>query len=387
MLETCNHLLLQWVQTMKFTATTKDLSQNLVLAARAVPSRPTHAILANILINADAKTNRVSFTGFDLAFGIVTSFEAEVSQSGSIALPAKVFSDIAARLSDHEVTLEMVDSEESQVLLKCGRGKFTLSATNGAADFPHFPEVNGSKIELTAEVLLRGLRATLFAASTDETKQILQGVNISHDKEILNFAGTDGHRLAVIEIPVENISHVAVTPPRRQLHELVALLVRWGNDQLVELELGEQMVNFRVGGNLLTTRTIEGTYPNYHQLLPKEFVNKTLVSRTDLLSVLGRVAVMADQKFQLVKFTLNENELIISSQNAEVGQASEPISAQHSGEPITIGFNYKYLVDGLKSMTSEDVVIKSNSPLAPVIFEPVDGSKMWYLTMPIQLRE
>lgn len=386
MLEIGILLLLQWMQIMKFTATTKDLSQNLALAARAVPSRASHAILTNILVNADSKSNRVSFTGFDLAFGISTSFEAEVSQSGSIALPAKIFSDIAARLSDHEVTLEMVDSEDSQVLLKCGRGKFTLSVTDGA-DFPHFPEVNGSKIELTAEVLLRGLRATLFAASTDETKQILQGVNISHDKEVLNFASTDGHRLAVIEIPVENISDVAVTPPRRQLHELVALLIRWGNDQLVELELGEQVVNFRVGGNLLTTRTIDGDYPAYRQLLPKEFVNNTIVSRTDLLSVLGRVAVMADQKFQLVKFTVNATELIISSATAEVGRASESLPAQHSGDPIVIGFNYKYLVDGLKSMTSEDVVIKSNSPLSPVIFVPMDGSKMWYLTMPIQLRE
>lgn len=369
---------------MKFTATTKDLSQNLALANRAVPGRPSHAILGNILVKADAKLNRVSFTGFDLAFGIATSFEAEVSQSGAIALPAKIISDIAARLSDHEVTLETVD--EDQVLLKCGRGKFTLSTVDGA-NFPHFPKVDGSKIELTAEVLLRGLRATLFAASMDETRQILQGVNLSHDGGVLNFAATDGHRLAVIEVPVENLSDVAVTLPARQLYELVGLLTRWGNDQLIEVELGEQVVNFRVGGSMLTTRTIEGTYPSYRQLMPKEFVNNTVVSRTNLLSILNRVAVVADHKLQLVKFTIGADELTISSQNAEVGHASESFPAQHSGEPIAIAFNYKYLVDGLKSMTSGDVIIKSNTPLAPVIFEPLDGSKTWYLSMPIQTRD
>ena len=389
MLETGKYLLLRRVEIVKFICTTKSLSQALALATRAVPSRPSHQILTNILVEAD-KSGQVTLTAFDLAIGIRATFQAEVSQSGSLALPAKILGDIASRLpSDSEVSLENL-GDNQQILLKCNKSKFKLTWID-PFDYPQLqlPQTeNQESIILTANILTRGLRGTLFAASTDETKQVLQGVNFAiTEQEELYFAATDGHRLSVVEVALDGLRPNNLTIPARALWELLNILSRVEPEDLVKIYITEELVNFQVSGYLLTTRVIGGEYPKYNSLVPKEFATTAVVQRADLLASINRVAVLADQKaHHIVKFTFSDGELAIAAENSEFGNGLELLSAQFVGPAITLGFNYKYLIDGLKSFTSTDVLIKMNSPTSPVIFEPLAGANT-YLTMPIQLRD
>ena len=371
---------------MKFTANTKILSQALALTTRAVPNRPSHQILTNILVEAD-KSGHVTLTAFDLAVGIRASFDAEVSQSGRLALPAKILGDIASRFpNDAEVSLENL--EDIQILLKCNKSKFKLTWID-PFDYPQLPRTeNQESVVIPVNILAKGLRGTLFAASTDETKQVLQGVNFAiTDHEELYFAATDGHRLSVVEIALEGLKPNNLTIPARALSELLNIFSRVDPEDLVKIYITEELVNFQVCGYLLTTRVIGGEYPNYNSLIPKEFATTAVVQRADLLASINRVAVLADHKAHIVKFTFSENELLISAENSEFGNGQEIISAQIVGSAITLGFNYKYLVDGLKSFTSTEVLIKMNQPTSPVILEPLTDKKTWYLTMPIQLRD
>lgn len=371
---------------MNFIATTKELGTNLALAVRAVSSRPTHPILGNILIEAYSKLNLVTLTGFDLAFAITSRFSAEVSESGSTTVPARLLADIVAKLSDDEVSFELTDN---QVKLKCGRGKFTIS-TLPREEYPDIPEVKSDcKIDIPADVLLKAIRATQFAASTDETKQVLCGVNIKVSNNRMVVAATDGHRLSVIEIADSSVMEMEpVTLPSRLVAELVSALARCSSDDIVEIHVQEDRVEFRVAKVTLISRLLVGTYPAYWQLIPKQFTRSVNLNRTELVSALARITILADQRHHIVKFVFNEDSLELSAETAELGSGTESMPIELLGDPITIAFNHKYLVDALKSMSGVKVKVDFNTELAPVIFTPLgyDGGSLTYLCMPVQLR-
>ena len=354
MLEAGKHLLPQsGVKGMNFIATTKELGTNLALAVRAVSSRPTHPILGNILIEACSNSNMVILTGFDLAFAITTRFTAEVSKSGSTTVPARLLADIVAKLSDDEVSFELTDN---QVKLKCGRGKFTISALP-REEYPDIPEVKSDcKIDIPADVLLKAIRATQFAASTDETKQVLCGVNIKVNNNRMVVAATDGHRLSVIEIADSSVIEMEpVTLPSRLVAELVSALARCSAEDIVEIHVQEDRIEFRAAKVTLISRLLVGTYPAYWQLLPKQFTRSVHLNRTELVSALARITVLADQRHHIVKFVFNQDSLEISAETEQLGSGMEIIPIELLGDPITIAFNHKYLVDALKSMSGVKV--------------------------------
>jgi DNA polymerase-3 subunit beta len=387
MLEAGKHLLPQSGVKMKFIATTKELGTNLALAVRAVSSRPTHPILGNILIEAYSNSNLVILTGFDLAFAITTRFTAEVSKSGSTTVPARLLADIVAKLSDDEVSFELTDN---QVTLKCGRGKFTISALP-REEYPDIPEIESqTKIDIPADVLLKAIRATQFAASTDETKQVLCGVNFKVNNNRMVVAATDGHRLSVIEIGDSSVMEMEpVTLPSRLVAELVSALARCADDIVeIHVHVQEDRVEFRVAKVTLISRLLVGAYPAYWQLIPKQFTRSVHLNRTELVSALARITVLADQRHHIVKFVFNQDSLELSAETAELGSGMEIIPIELLGDPITIAFNHKYLVDALKSMSGVKVKVDFNTELAPVIFTPLgyDGGSLTYLCMPVKLR-
>ncbi|MBD2361048.1 MULTISPECIES: DNA polymerase III subunit beta [unclassified Anabaena] len=385
---------------MKLVCAQSDLSTNLSLVSRAVPSRPTHPVLANVLLQADAQTNQVSLTAFDLSLGIRTSFNAEVWQEGAIALPAKLLVDITSRLPEGEITLddESTDStatgEGLVVTLTPKTGKYQLRAM-GAEEFPELPLIeNTQAINITATALIEGLRGSLFATSGDETKQVLTGVHLTVKQDTLEFAATDGHRLAVVETsnerPLEdNEQQLEVTVPARALRELERMLAhKAASDEPIALYLDQGQVVFAWGNQRLSSRTLEGQYPAYRQLIPKQFERQVTVERRQFLSTLERIAVLADQKNNIVKLSIDSNsqELTLSCEAQEMGNGRESMPAQISGTDIDIAFNVKYLMEGLKALPSSEIQMHLNQDLTPVIFTPLGGLKMIYLAMPIQLR-
>ncbi|HCQ20009.1 MAG: DNA polymerase III subunit beta [Aphanizomenon flos-aquae MDT14a] len=382
---------------MKLICSQSDLSSNLSLVSRAVPSRPTHPVLANILLQADAKTNQVSLTAFDLSLGIRTSFTAEVLESGAIALPAKLLVDITSRLPEGEITLDDESGDAGGegiiVTLKPKSGRYQVRAM-GAEEFPELPVIeNAEAITLTTAALIEGLKGSLFATSSDETKQVLTGVHLTLKQDTLEFAATDGHRLAVLETtnerPVEGSEQVEVTVPARALRELQRMLGHSSaSEDTVAVYLDQGQVVFAWQNQRLTSRTLEGQYPAYRQLIPRQFERQVTLERKQFISTLERIAVLADQKNNIVKVSIDNanQEVTLSCEAQDVGSGTESMPAQISGEDIDIAFNVKYLMEGLKELPSSEIQMHLNQSLTPVIFTPLGGLKMTYLAMPVQLR-
>ena len=389
---------------MKLVCNQSDLNTHLSLTSRAVPSRPTHPILANVLLQADVATSQVSLTAFDLSLGIRTTFKAEVLEGGTITLPAKLLNDIVSRLPEGEITLDdqSSDIEKSEgvgltVTLKPKSGRYQVRAM-GAEEFPELPVTENEKaIHLTVSALIEGLGGSLFATSADESKQVLTGVHLTVKKDSLEFAATDGHRLAVVETSNENLDadddeqpdSVQVTLPNKALRELERMLAHSSKeDEPVAMYFDEGQVVFDWQNQRLTSRTLEGQYPAYRQLIPNTFERELTLDRKQLISGLERIAVLADQKNNIAKLSIDSEaqEITLSVETQEIGSGMESMPAQILGEDIDIAFNIKYLMEGLKALPSAEIQMQLNNNLAPVIFSPIGGIKMIYLAMPVQLR-
>ena len=417
---------------MKLVCTQSDLNSNLSLVSRAVPSRPTHPVLGNVLLAADTETQQVRLTAFDLSLGIQTSFAAQVEEGGEIAIPAKLLNDIVSRLPEGEITLEdkLADtagsrtgsakegaengassgagpaSDSSIVTLTSASGRYQVRAMD-SDEFPELPQVEaGVAIHLPVEALFEGLRGSLFATSADETKQVLTGVHLTMHDESLEFAATDGHRLAVVQTTNQNptedeakpskeagqtsdtTSGLEVTLPARALRELERMLAMRQPTDTIALHFEQGQIIFQSADHRLTTRTLEGQYPAYRQLIPAQFQRQITIERRQLLSAVERIAVLADQKNNVVKFSIDslDQQISLSVEAQDVGSGQESMSAQISGDSIDIAFNVKYLIDGLKALPTSDIQLQINTANSPVILTPLGGRKMTYLVMPVQLR-
>jgi DNA polymerase III subunit beta len=386
---------------MKFVCTQHDLNINLALVSRAVSTRPTHPVLANIKIEAMSNPDLIRLTGFDLSLGIQTNFIAQVEDEGVLTLPAKLLNDIVAKLPSGEITLDD-EAGENLVTITSASGRYQVRGMS-AEEFPELPSIEqGETNQLSAAAFIDGLKGSLIACSQDESKQVLTGVYLKVEPERLEFAATDGHRLGIVEVyPTESqTTEIAadeqsnsapkgsfeVTVPAKALRELEKMLGSGEGDQL-GLQLEQGQVVFGWGERKLTTRTLEGKYPDYHLLIPKQFQRQITLDRKQLLSALERISVLADQT-NLVKFSIDSaNQSIdLSVESQDRGNGQESMSAQISGEDLDIAFNIKYLMDGLKTLPTQEITISLNGPLEPVILTPLGGVKMTYLVMPVQLR-
>ena len=384
---------------MKVVCSQSELNAALQLVSRAVATRPTHPVLANVLLTADVGTNRLSLTGFDLNLGIQTSLAASVETSGAITLPARLLGEIVSRLaSDSPITLATEESGE-QVQLTSLSGSYQMRGLP-ADDYPELPMVeSGMTLKLQPAGLVQALKGTLFASSADEAKQLLTGVHLRFNAKALEAAATYGHRLAVLQVEdaLEDAAAnsddaaegFAVTLPARSLREVERLMAGWRSDDPVSLFCDRGQVVFLAADQMDTSRTLEGTYPNYGQLIPDGFNRTLALDRRGLIAALERIAVLADQHNNVVKFTSQPDEGVvqISADAQDVGSGSESLAANLTGDAIQIAFNVRYLLDGLKAMGSDRVVLHCNAPTTPAVLKPEgDAEAFTYLVMPVQIR-
>lgn len=392
---------------MKIICSQSDFKNNLAFVSRAVPARPEPLVLGNILLVADETSQKITMTAFDGSLGIRASFQGEVVTGGAIALPAKLFNDIVSRLPEMEITLECGDEEDSNLVatLSAASSKLQINGMDGE-EFPELPMVEGDNvIELPVALLLEGLKGCLFAASTELSKQILTGVNVSSSTEAsaddawLEFAATDSHRLSVVraflndkdeDLDTTNISNeianLAVTIPASALRELEKMLSE--GQSTVKMRYDDSQIVFETPNRVLNTLRLTGAYPQYERLIPATFSRQMTCDRKRLLSSLELVSVLA-QKNNLVKFSLNSSaeELTLSVETPDVGNAKQAISAEITGEDIDIAFNIKYLTDGIKAISSPEIKMQLNEWNQPVIFTPLSGLQVTYLVMPVQIRD
>lgn len=377
---------------MKFSCPQTEFNTQFSLVSRAVPSRPTKPVLGNVLVTANADAQQVTLVGFDETLGIQTTFAAQVETTGSLTLPAKLLGDIVSRLPNEDIDISE-DEDEPVVTLSCSAGRYQVRGL-GAEDYPKLPEVMVDEpIKVSADALIEGLRGALFATSSDETKQVLTGVHLTADDETLEFAATDGHRLAVVKTVDETGAPAStlamnVTIPGKALRELERILQIYPSNEPVSFQLDQTQVVFDLGLQRITTRLLEGQYPNYRQLIPKQFERQLTLDRKQLVSSLERIAVMADQRNNIVKLSVvNETQsLALSVEAQEVGSGLETLPAQITGEDLDIAFNVRYLLEGLKALPSSEIQIQCNTATSPSVLTPLGGTKMTYLVMPVQIR-
>ncbi len=386
---------------MKFVCTQHDLNVNLALVSRAVSTRPTHPVLANIKLEATTNPDGIQLTGFDLSLGIQTNFSAQVAEEGILTLPAKLLNDIVAKLPSGDITLDD-EAGENLVTITSASGRYQVRGMS-AEEFPELPSIEqGETNQLSATAFIDGLKGSLIACSQDESKQVLTGVYLKVESDRLEFAATDGHRLGIVEVYPNSSAagesdqedpdpaptgSFEVTVPAKALRELEKMLGSGQEGDRLGLQLEQGQVVFGWGDRKLTTRTLEGKYPDYRLLIPKQFQRQITLDRKQILSALERIAVLADQS-NLVKFGIDSTSqsIALSVESQDRGSGRESLTAQISGENLDIAFNIKYLMDGLKTLITQEITISLNGPLEPVILTPLGGVKMTYLVMPVQLR-
>jgi len=384
---------------MKLNCSQSELNAALQLVSRAVSNRPTHPVLANVLLAADEVTGKLRLTGFDLSLGIQTSISASIESSGAITLPAKLFGEIVSKLSNDSPLVLTSDETSQQVELTSKSGTYQVRGML-SDDFPDLPLVeSGTSFKLNPLLLSSAIKSTLFASSTDDAKQLLTGVNLTFDGYGIESAATDGHRLAVALIANEenidnndklhsNESDLSVTIPTRSLREIEKLVSLRSSENSIKLFYDKGQVVFISSNQIITTRTLEGTYPNYSQLIPDTFSKIFNFNTKKLIDALERIAVLADQQSSVVKIKLENTDLAsISADAQDIGNANESIPVSYSGENFDIAFNVRYLLEGLKVIASENVILKCNLATTPAVFVPEDNlNSFTYLVMPVQVR-
>jgi len=386
---------------MEIVCQQSELNIAIQLVNKAVASRPTHPILSNILFTADEVTNKISLTGFDLNLGIQTSFDANVAKSGAITIPSKILSEIVSKLpNESPVTLKVEENSEN-ILLKSDRGSFNLKGI-ASDDYPKLPFVeSGTSLDINPAGFLQALKLTMFSSSNDESKQLLTGVNFKFKNQSLESAATDGHRLAVVltsegenfsELEnIDNLNNVddylSVTIPTRSLREIEKLVSTQIKGEAIKLFYDKGQVVFISSNQIITTRTLEGNYPNYSQLIPDSFSKVFRFERNLLINSLERIAVLADQQSSVVKININDDKFAsISADAQDIGNAKELLPVSFDGDQIDIAFNVRYLLEGLRVISSENILLKCNLPTTPAILVPDDDSAFTYLVMPVQVR-
>jgi len=378
---------------MELTCNQSDFKTTLSLVSKAVPSRPSHPILANVLLQADETTQSVKVTGFDLSLGIESIFPAQVAQGGKITLPSGLLEDIITRLPNGNVTIKYSPESENKtnlvnILSSCG--SYQIRGLD-ASEFPQLPAITDSlPLQFSCKSILAGLKGVLSSASSDESKQVLTGIHLSPKSDGLEFAATDGHRLAVVNTAnaIENKDIPEVTVPAKALAELIKLL-NAHSEETVSVQADQSQITFELGSKRLTSRLLEGLYPNYAKLIPLQFTRKIKFDRKLFLGSLERVAVLAEQKSNVIKLSIESGlipEVTLSVDAQDIGNAKETVPVEAAGDAMEIAFNSKYLVEAIKVMSTPTVEMMFNTPTSPTIIHPIDGDNMTCLIMPVEVR-
>ncbi len=366
---------------MRLTIARGELFNMLSTVGKGLSSRSTLPILSGILFSAD-QDGTLTIQTTDLEVSIKTSSAAAVDTQGQVVLPGKLITDIVRSLPEAAMNIR-IDGEIA--LISCGQASFTLKTLN-AADFPKFPEISTRQtVLLDTSIMVNAVSHVSRAVSRDETRPILTGVLLEVEGHTLRMVATDSYRLAVKEITLEDESpeDIEVVVPGKALEEAVKLAA--GSSQL-SLGVSENQVVFTAGNTVFVSRRIEGTFPNYKQLIPKDIQTTATLKKEELNQAVKRVSLMAQHNTPL-KVVLNSEDqtLSLSATTQDIGDASEDLMATVAGEAVEIAFNHGFLSDGIASTSAETVTFELVSALKPGVLTATEDEGFLYLLMPVRL--
>ena len=356
----------------------------LTTAGRAVTNRGSaQPVLSGVRL--EVRGDRLLVAGSDLDLTIQVNVAVGSGTDGVCVVPARLVSDIVRALEPGAVTFEAGDDE---VRITAGRSQFAVRMLP-SGDFPPLPAIGGEgqtgeAVTLAGAQFADALRQVVRAASADDARPILTGVLMAAEPAGLRLVATDSYRLAVRDLPGTTVlgegQHVLV--PSKALSELQRLLT---GDQEVTLRLGEHDATFEVGGVRLTTRLIEGEFPNYRQLIPSSYPNRLVVAKDALLDAVRRVKLLVRDATTPVRVALRSDVIVLTVVSTEVGQASEEVDAKYEGAEMTVAFNPAYLMEGVEAVTGDEILLETLDALRPAVIRSVEGEEYMYLLMPVRV--
>lgn len=363
---------------MKFRCERDVLLDALTTSSRAVASRGG-ALPALSGIHATLKDDHLVLIGSDLDLTIETSLTVSGELDGTAVFPARLITDIVRSLEPGAVNFEIKDDEANLV---SGRSNFTVRLLP-VDDYPRLNDTTGETVSFEASLISEALRQVVRAASHDDARPILTGVLFVAEDEGLRLVATDSYRLAFCDVKgsVGLTQGQSVLIPSKSLTELIRII---DNQGMVNLRLGERDATFEVGQLKLTTRLIEGDFPNYRQLIPTNSPNRAVVGRESMIDAIKRVKLMAKESTP-IRLSLSDNSVELLAISQDVGQAEELVDASYVGEEMVIAFNPDYLVDGIEAITGDEVSIETIDGLKPAVIRSVKDDDFIYLLMPVRV--
>jgi DNA polymerase-3 subunit beta len=375
---------------MKLKIAKAELQKGLGRIQAIVEKRNSMPILANVLLEAEAggkDPGRLRLAATDLEVGVRGQHPASVEKAGGLTVAAKKFFEIVRELPDEEISLEATSN--SYLDIRCARSRFTLAGT-AAEEYPTLPDFSPeATVRVSSEALSGMVERTMYAASLDETRYNLNGVYL----EVLAATGklrmvaTDGHRLALVDREVPgDLSALSngVIIPRKGLAELKRLL---DEDDAEEVEIGFEGSSglARKGDVTLVMRLIEGEFPNYQQVIPSDVTVQLVVPTDQLVQSLRRVVLLSSERSRAVKLSLTDGRLVVSSNNPDLGDASDELDVEYSGANVQMGFNARYLLDALGSLHAKEVRLGLQNDLSPAQITATNDDDCLAVVMPMRL--
>jgi DNA polymerase-3 subunit beta len=368
---------------MKLSLSTSELLSELQTVTRVASTRSAVQALSGVMIAADDSATP-ELRASDMEIGLRVPLQAEITRPGSVVLPARLLLEVVRSLSADQLTLELRAAEQDVELIS-GPTTFHLR-TLRHEDFPTLPAPQDTaRVSLPAAAFVETISRVARSASRDETRPVLTGILISAAGQELRMVATDSYRLSVKETALETplTGTLEANVPARALQELVRIAQQAPADS-VAVSVGQSQIVFEWGDIVLSSRLIEGQFPNYRQLLPETVEHELRLASAELTDVVRRISLMA-QKNAPLRLSFAEGTLTVSAQTPDIGEASESIPVPFHGEAFEIGFNPEFLRDGLESIETDELVMKLISPLRPGLIETPDGGGFVYLIMPIRL--
>ena len=376
-------------ERMKLSITRSEFLRGLSRIQSIVEKRNSMPILANVLIEAPRKGKEAALhlSATDLEVGIRSRHRANIQETGGLTVSAKKLFEIIRELSDENI--ELSTTANSYLQICCDRSRFTLAGT-AAEEYPTLPEFSPEKtVPIPAAILSGMIERTMYAASLDETRYNLNGVylEILEDTGAIRLVATDGHRLACVDREIEGDTSAltsGVIIPRKGLAELKRLIDEDDAEE-IDLAFGNNSGFARKGDVTLVMRLIEGEFPNYNQVIPKNLTKHLILQTDTLVQAVHRVALLSSERSRAVKLELSEGRLVITSSNPDLGDAREELDIDYAGETLAIGFNAKYLLDAIAAVQSKEIRFSFQDELSPSRITPPDDDTTLAVVMPMRI--
>lgn len=370
---------------MLFTVKKENIYNALSAVSKATATRGIQPVLSNVLIET-VDNNQIKLCATDLDISIEVTIPADITNSGSITLPAKKLAEIVTKLPNQPVQFSLND-ENNLTKINCGNSKFDLIGIS-SSEFPSISHLNSDEfIEIQIEPLLKGIKETVFAAATYDTNNVLSGVYFQINDNKLEMAATDGNRLTrtIKNITNQDNREYSIIIPARTLIEFARILMGTSDENVVIVIKGGQ-ISFKLKDRILTSRLLEGQYPKYSQLIPANYEKLAKAEKDLLTSALERTSTLVNERTSIIKLIFNDNTLQLLAETPDLGDSSDQIDVEYTDEELKIAFNYKYILDILKVLDSSKVKIELSGALSPTLIKPDSEDDYLCLIMPVQIR-